>query len=694
MIRKISLVLIGLSVLGIVFGLVIFWRNREDPRVRSRRELVTFKLVGVLPDEGWGNVIRRMMPSSDRDNWPVLRLDAARWAKPETGEQLFKQRCAICHGGRGEGGTVGVDLTRDDVQVRLSDLNIYTALTRGIPGTNMPPSNVSITDGLRLTAYVRSIHSKAGGKQELAAGRGSNCLPCKNIHVSSTDVVSSSTHPEGWLSYSGDYSGKRFAALSQINKTNLSRLRPRFIYQTKSLVGIEATPLVSKGVMFLTGPENEVIALDLATGDPFWIFRRVVPASVLLCCGRQNRGVALLGNRVFYGTLDAHLVALSVETGRPIWDVEVADSSSGYSMTGAPLAVDGKIIVGVGGGDFGIRGFIAAYDAETGKRLWRFETIPPPGQPGHETWQNDGWKTGGGATWMVGTYDPDLHLLYWGIGNPAPEFNPQSRPGDNLYTCAVVALDPNTGSLRWYYQFTPGDGDDWDANEVPVLADAKYDGQLRKLMYFGNRNCFFYVLDRETGKFLRAGQYCGQNWNDGFTAEGRPIRRRGTLPSDSGPVSRPAVEGGSNWPPPAYSPLTGLFYVKYRESQNRVFAETPHYVAGIPFLGGSVSGKARSVLHLAAIRALTATVAWDKTVERGGHDFYDKSGVLATSSGIVITGDSEGRLVIFDAESGKDLWSYSLGAQMAMAPITYLYNGSQEMAIISAGSVMVFSLVN
>lgn len=336
--------------IGVLASGLLIWLNRDEPRVRARLELITFKVVGAVPDENWISIMRRMQPSSVRDSARTLRLEAARAGRPPAGAALFKAHCVNCHGERADGGTAGVDLTSGDVQARLSDLDIYTVLTQGKPGTDMPASGVGITEGLQLTAYVRSLHASDGRAPQKATGAVADCGVCKDIHVSSSDIAGYAANPADWLSYSGDYSGKRFSPLDQIKKTNLSRLRPRFIYQAKSLVGLEATPLVSKGVMFLTGPENEVIALNLATGEPFWVFRRVVPTGLKLCCGRQNRGVALLGDRVFYGTIDAHLVALDIRTGAPVWNVEVADYRNGYSMTGAPLAVDDKIIVGVAGG--------------------------------------------------------------------------------------------------------------------------------------------------------------------------------------------------------------------------------------------------------------------------------------------------------------------------------------------------------
>jgi alcohol dehydrogenase (cytochrome c) len=684
-----SLGLLTLLVLGASIWLFLF-----DARLAWRREIVTFKLAGCLPGDDWLGVARRITPLflAKPFEFQGLRLDVSESFGKDTtaGAELFEQRCSACHGKHGHGGTTGIDLSSRELQAKLSDLDIYMALTRGIAGTNMPPAAVTVTEGLKLTAYIRSL-GEEGDAQEQTAVSADECAGCKDIAVSPEDVAKSPARGE-WLSYSGDYSGWRFSPLKQITKKNVSRLRPRFIYQLRSITGLQPTPLVANGVMFLTGAENEVIALDLDSGKPFWTYRHIVSSEVMICCGRQNRGLALMGDRVFHGTLDAHLLALDARTGRKIWDATVADIHEGYSMTGAPLAIGNAVVVGVAGADFGIRGFLAAYDPETGKRLWRFDAIPEPGQPGSETWENDAWQRGGGSTWVTGSYDPDLDLIYWGVGNPGPEFNPASRPGDNLYTNSVVALDAKTGALRWHYQFTPNDGNDWDSCQTPVLLNAQFQGSDRKLLLFGNRNCFYYILDRETGQFLAATELCKQNWASGFTAEGRPMRRPETnVTAEGTPPILPGVAGGPNWPPSAYNPVVNLFYVKNSEKPQRIFSSDEDYVKGRLFLGGYASGPQDSLIHVTALNALTGDIVWKRTLrELDGEN--DKSGILATASGLVLTGDSERRLVALDAQTGDEIWLYQLGGQMAMPPITYLHNGAQEVAVISGGSLFVLGL--
>ena len=347
-----------------------------------------------------------------------------------------------------------------------------------------------------------------------------------------------------WVTYSGTYDGHRFSPLTEITPANVSRLRPAWVYQMQETgPPAQVTPLVADGVMYVTETRSRVAALDLRTGRTLWRFEPEIPRTTkVIGFSPTNRGVALLDDRVYVGTLNAHLVALDAVSGAVRWDVEVADNALGYAITSAPLAIDGKIIIGVSGGEAGVRGFLDAYDARTGKRVWRFYTVPGPGQQGHDTWGGDSWKTGGAPTWLSGSYDPELNLLYWGTGNPAPDWNGDNRPGDNLYSCSLLALDAATGTLRWHFQFTPHDTHDWDANQIPVLVDAAVDGRPRKLVVTANRNGFYYVLDRTTGEFLRGTAYATQTWARGLDARGRPdvIPRQGALREGHAGLAQPA----------------------------------------------------------------------------------------------------------------------------------------------------------
>jgi alcohol dehydrogenase (cytochrome c) len=500
-------------------------------------------------------------------------------------------------------------------------------------------------------------------------------------------LSSAAGNPEGWITYSGAYNGQRFSPLRQIHRDNISRLRLKWAYQMPRASGaIQTVPLAIDGILFLTGPDNEVLALDAASGKTLWVFNRPVADSTVLCCGRHNRGVAALGNRVYHATLDNHLIALDMATGDPLWDVTVADVADGYSMTGAPLAVKDKIIVGIAGGEFGVRGFLDAYDAQSGKRLWRFQTVPGPGEPGNETWQNDAWRNGGGTTWVTGSYDAELNLLYWGVGNPAPLYDGAARPGDNLYTASVIALNPDSGELRWHYQFVPHDVNDWDAALVPILADLEYQGAQRKLMLWANRNCFYYVLDRESGKFLQATEYCKQSWNDGFTDEGRPIRRPNSEPTAEGNVVYPGPFGGSNWFLPAFSPVAQMYYVNLRSDDYIVRSRTDTFSPGATYHGGEVQA-APDAKHSGFVRAIDAAsgkVVWEFQKQR-----HSRAGLLATGAGLVFTGNGDGTLLALDAASGEVISRLTLGGSIESAPITYLLDGRQQLAVLAGGSLFV-----
>src|SRR5881409_1614514 len=383
-------------------------------------------------------------------------------------------------------------------------------------------------------------------------------MPILRAQVLNDRLPRAAAEPHNWMMYSGTYASQRYSTLSQINPSNVKNLEQKWIFQAESLEKFETTPLVVDGIMYITQAPSDALALDAKTGRVFWIYRYYPSADVKPCCGSVNRGLAILGDTLFLATLDAHLVALDAKTGKPLWNTKVADSAAGYAMTVAPLVVKDKVIVGVAGGEFGIRGFIAAFDARTGREAWRFYTIPGPGEPGHDTWKGDAWEHGGGSVWTTGSYDPDLNLTYWGTGNPGPDWNSDARPGDNLYSDSAIALDPDTGKLKWYFQFTPHDDFDFDSVQVPVLADLEWKGQKRKVILWANRNGFFYVLDRATGKFLLGKPFVKITWASGFDEKGRPTRVEGQAPSLEGTLVYPGNPGGTSWYSPSYSPGTGL----------------------------------------------------------------------------------------------------------------------------------------
>lgn len=502
-------------------------------------------------------------------------------------------------------------------------------------------------------------------------------------------IVQAEREPQHWLTYSGDYAAHHYSALKQIDRSNAGQLKLAWMYQISSRQHFEATPLVVDGVMYLSEPPNDVTALDLKTGRPLWKYRRSIPEGVPVCCGQVNRGVAVLGDQVFVGTIDAHLVALDLKTGRVRWDVEVADFKGGYSITAAPLAVKDKIIVGSAGAEYGVRGFLDAYDAGSGKRVWRFWTTPGPGEPGNESWSGDSWKRGGATTWVTGSYDPALNLLYWGTGNPGPDYDGAVRGGDNLYSDSVIAVDADSGKLKWHFQFVPHDVNDMDANQIPVLLDAVYKGRQRKLMLFANRNGFYYVLDRETGEFLSARAFARQNWALRIDERGRPVPNPETEPNDTGALVYPDDDGTSNWFSPAYSEQTQLFYQNVREKGGIYFRTKTEYQPGRMYLGASKRDIATEEPYgaLRALRPLTGEKVWEFRFQSPPW-----CGVMATAGGLVFSGTMEGDFLALDAATGKLLWRIQTGGEIWANPMSYSFGGKQYVVIAAGSALMAFSL--
>lgn len=516
--------------------------------------------------------------------------------------------------------------------------------------------------------------------------------------VTYQDLLQAEQAPGNWLTYSGNYSSHRHSELNQINRENVHTLKLNWAFQLKTLQKVETTPIVVDGIMFLTQPPSSVWALDTRTGRPFWFYNRNVPEDVPVCCGRVNRGLAILEDRLYLGTLDAHLVALDTKTGSVVWDVEVADYRNGYASTAAPLAVKDKIITGVAGGEYGIRGFLDAYDAKSGQRVWRFYTVPGPGEPGNDTWEGDSWKTGGAPTWMTGSFDPELNLIYWGTGNPSPDWNGDVRLGDNLYSDCVLAIDADTGKLAWYFQFTPHDVHDWDSAQIPVLVDAQFKGEQRKLMVWPNRNAFFYVLDRKTGEFLMAREFAKQTWAEGIDSNGRPIRKPDTSPSEEGTLVYPSAFGATNWWSPSYSPTTGLLYALVQESAHIYFKglddDVPHSPGNL-FLGSAFQ-PVPDEPGWTAVRAFvpqTGELKWEHKLHV--HNVKGKpptAGILSTTGNVVFSGSNEGYFFALDADTGEELWRVNTGGPVVSGPISYLSDGKQQVAIAAGSAIFSFEL--
>ena len=516
------------------------------------------------------------------------------------------------------------------------------------------------------------------------------CAQFAIAQVSYERLRNADQEPGSWLTYSGAYHGQRFSKLDQISTGNVADLRPVWVYQVEGSGEIETTPLVADGVMYVTELEARVTALDVRTGRPLWTYQHAMPEGVLnIGFGRTNRGGALLDETFYFGTLDAHLVALDAKSGALRWKTKVAENKLGYSITAAPLAIDGKIIVGISGGEAGIRGFLDAYDAETGERAWRSHTIPGPGEPGNDTWGGDSWKTGAGATWLTGSYDPELDLLYWGTGNPGPDWNGDSRPGDNLYTCSLLAIEAPTGKLRWHFQFTPHDVHDWDSNQIPVLIDMPLAGQQRKVVAFANRNAFYYLLDRETGEFLLGTEYSTQTWAKGIDKAGRPILLPDKEPTVDGNLVYPSLQGATNWMSPSYSPVTKLLYVPVREMGSYYFKGEAKYEPGKVFVGGGerrLDGD-KAWGSVRALRADSGERVWDF---RTPSPLW--TGVMATAGGLVFGGSNEGNFYALDASTGKPLWDFQTGGVIRSNPISFLVDGKQYVATSGGRAYYVFAL--
>jgi len=530
-------------------------------------------------------------------------------------------------------------------------------------------------------------------------------IPCSLCaQVTSERLLHANDEPQNWLTYSGSYASQRYSALQQISATNVKNLELKWVFQAQSLQKFESTPLVVDGVMYLTQSPNDVVALDAKSGRVFWLYHYAPSPAARPCCGIVNRGVAILGDTLFMATVDAHLVAIDSKNGHALWNVKLAEAAAGYAMTMAPLVVKDKVIVGVAGGEFGVRGFIAAFEAGTGKEAWRFDTIPKPGEPGHESWRGRDWEHGSAAVWVTGSYDPDLNLTYWGTGNPGPDWNPEQRPGDNLYSDSAVALDPDTGKLKWYFQFTPGDPYDYDSVQIPVLANANWNGSPRKLMFWGNRNGFFYVLDRATGKFLAGRPFVKVNWASGLDANGRPV----LTPQPPGVPTFPGIQGGTNWYSPSYSPRTGLFYLSTWENYATIFSgvntdyhEGQRYTGGantspIPGADNPVGQRQGPVNTYTEELARGAVVALNPETGKPAWKFdmhdVNTSGILTTASDLLFVGGREGYFQSLDAKTGALLWKQNLGGEIIAGPISYLVDGKQYVSIASGNGLFTFAL--
>ncbi len=648
------------------------------------------------------------------------------------GRELFARQCAACHRVAGSGGRLGPDLTRIGVS------RSQAALVREIrtPSEWMAPTFETVTlvtrDGQRIRGAKKAedvfsiqimdtreriqgyskadlrdvIYEKTSLMPEFPASRLSDAdltdvvgylatlrgqtsvvgAPAAPAPVALVDLLGGLKDPTRWLTYSGDYSGHRHSPLTQITPQNVSQLTAQWTFQTGTLGSFQTTPLVIDGVLYVTGFNNNAWAIDARSGRQIWRYRRDLPDDLKLCCGAVNRGFAVLGDRLFMATLDAHLIALDMKTGGVLWDATLANYKDGYSATVAPLVVKDKVIVGIAGAEYGIRGFIDAYDALSGRQAWRFYTVAGPGDPGARSWPaGNAYLRGGGSIWVTGTYDPEQNLVFYGTGNPGPDYYSGAREGDNLYTTSLVALDADTGERRWHYQFTPHDVHDWDSTQVPVLGELTIEGRPRKVVMFANRNGFFYTLDRTTGKVIVAKPFVETTWAKEIGPDGRPVLLPGHLPDEDGNKTCPDLGGGTNFMSPSFDPTTNLFFVTARETCATFYGYEQKFIQGEQYTGGGTQ-RPRDQKNFGALRAIdpvTATVKWEFR-----YPSVSASGVLTTASGLVFAADGDGNLMAFESRSGRNLWHYQLGAAMrSTAGTTYMLDGRQYL-LVPAGSML------
>ncbi len=649
------------------------------------------------------------------------------------GEQVFfgSANCSRCHMYQGHGGRLGPDLSRIGDARTARELQLAIAQPHRELLRGFETAEIRMRDGSQISGIVKNqdtfslqvmdaaekLHSVAKKDATNVRLTGKSLMPVGAVAGSQLDDViaflkaapklnatSASTgadgvtfarlkaaakEPQNWLTYWGDLNGTHYSGLSSITPSNVNTLRSTWAYQFGA-TRAETTPLVVDGVMYVTGPRNTAAALDARTGRAIWNYTRRLPSDIHAnCTVMTNRGFAILGNSLYMATLDSHLVALDAKTGNPLWDVAVDDYKTGTSITHAPLAIDGKIIVGITAGECALTGFVDAYDAATGKRLWRINVIAEKGDPNRSTWAGNSADFGGGPTWMTGTYDADTDTLFWATGNPSPDYDGSVRAGDNLYTCSILALNPATGKLKWYFQFTPHDTHDWDATETNVLVNANFQGKMRHLILHADRNAFFYVLDRDNGEFLMGKPFAKQTWAKGLDDKGRPVLVPGMDPTPQGVNVCPDQSGATNWASPSWDPQTNLFYLAVRESCALYSSITKEPRPGDPYTG--TGQQEEPGLFPGAIRAIdpqTGAIKWNFDLYQGSVG----AGVLSTAGGVVFASAKDGNLIALDARTGAELWHYQTGAEINASPISYSVDGKQYVAVSTDSALFTFAL--
>jgi len=624
-------------------------------------------------------------------------------AQGDVGSQQYAATCARCHAADGSGSLKGPAIATLPKTIARSDEELMRIVRDGVPGKGMPGVEAIGDENIAaVVRYLRTLQASAHKDSVGAKSQVSDARPGAPSSVAVApgavvvDVQQSDLNQkevrENWVSYNGDYSGRRYSAMDEVTPANVARLAVKWRFHTQGAGVMEVTPVVVTGVMFVTR-SNDAWAVDARTGKVLWHHaRKVTDGLIDDASGHINRGVAVLGTRLYMETDNAHLLCLDARTGEQIWDVPYATGNKNYGATSAPLIVKDKVLVGTSGGDDGVRGFVAAYDAKTGKEAWRFWTIPAPGEKGAESWPGYLYLHGGGTTWMPGTYDAELNTIYWGTSNPSPDFDGSVRPGDDLYTSALLALDPDTGKLKWYFQFNPHDLYDFDSVQTPVLVDAAFKGWPRKLIVTANRNGFIYILDRTTGEYLAAKQFsANENWAKGIDETGRPISN-GLVPNEKGVLVCPGYSGATNWYSPSYDPATNMFYFRALESCSVFRGKTEPFVEGNGYYSTGADWPKGNVQYDGSINAFdmnTLEFAWRDKLDGDGSAV---AGVMSTAGGLVAFGNDDKGFEMDDARTGKKLWAFGLGEDMHASPMAYGLAGRQYFAVAAGDDVIAFGL--
>jgi alcohol dehydrogenase (cytochrome c) len=647
----------------------------------------------------------------------ILFVVGTAWAQqPAAPVRTFANRCRICHGSDGNGTDRAPALL--GFVASHSDAEITTLVHTGRLDKGMPRFDFTDDEMTALLAHLRGLVSGAvvPAADPRAALRGNTFQPhavsltlqdgrkLDGTLMSETAFSATVSTSDGkfhllardgdvyrerpiepkqdWTSYDGSLTGNRYSSLAQINVKNVQRLSPAWVFPNPTAIQLEVTPIVSDGIMYITAP-NEAYALDATTGRQIWSFKMPRTPGLLSSAGDgANRGVAISGDRIFMVTDSAHLLALDRITGKKVWDVMMGDTKEGYSATSAPLVIGDLVLSGVAGGEEGARGFVDAYQASSGERVWRFYTIPLRGEKGSETWVGNALEHGCGATWITGSYDPSLETVYWAVGNPCPDFNGDERKGDNLYTASVVALNVKTGKMKWYFQFTPHDVYDWDSVGPMILVDEPWQGQPRKLLMHGDPNGFFFVLDRTNGELLMAKPLTAVNWATGYGKDGRPIL------TDHFDSALEVCRGGeSKWFSAAFDPESKLYFARIRDGCATYRKDPTPIDVGERYFGGDQVGPGTDKSFILAFDTQTGRKAWEYAVPNGRG-----SGTLATAGGLVFFGEDVGTLSAVESKTGKPAWHFETGQSWNASPMTYMVGGKQYVVLAGSSGIFAFAL--